>query len=108
MNTEKRSKNQVLFIARETVPSVGNVELHRFKENGLTRTLKEVKDDWRVVSKQVIELVEETEREASGKKYRLDQVTVGLGFNAKGKLAFLAEAGVEASVTVTFKRYESP
>jgi hypothetical protein len=104
MNTENRDKDQVLFIAREAAPPVGEVKLHAFKENVLTRPLEEVKDDWRVVSRQVIELVEETEREVSGKKYLLDQVTVGLGFNAKGKLAFLAEAGVEASVTVTFKR----
>lgn len=104
MSTENRDQDQVLFIAREAAPPVGKVELHAFKEKVLTRPLEEVKDDWRVVSRQVIELVEETEREVSGKKYRLDQVTVGLGFNAKGKLAFLAEAGVEASVTVTFRR----
>jgi len=29
---------------------------------------------------------------------------VALGFDARGKLAFIAEAGVEATVTVRFER----
>ncbi|WP_395294460.1 hypothetical protein ACF9IK_13520 [Kitasatospora hibisci] len=36
--------------------------------------------------------------------FRVDEITVRLGVHAQGAIAFIAEAGVEASIEVTFKR----
>jgi hypothetical protein len=38
------------------------------------------------------------------KGFQVDSVEVSLGFSGKGQLVFIAEAGVEASFTLTFKR----
>lgn len=69
----------------------------------LKRKLKEVKVDWERVSLQMREMIQATQgTQPTG--YSLDSVTISLGFNAKGQLVFIAEAGVEATVSVTFKR----
>ncbi|RAG83786.1 hypothetical protein DN069_20310 [Streptacidiphilus pinicola] len=38
------------------------------------------------------------------RKFRVEEITVRLGVHANGSLAFVAEAGIEAGVEVTFKR----
>ena len=97
--------NEVTFVTRGTRPFAGKVELHRETVGeSLSRKVEEVKDDWRLVSAQVIEMISATDKNIGAAGYSLDEVSVSLGFNAKGKLAFIAEAGVESSVTIVFKR----
>ena len=57
----------------------------------------------RIITKQVFDMLSATNETTTKAGYTLDEVSVSLGFSAKGKLAFIAEAGVEASVTVKFK-----
>ena len=102
---DKRDSTKVFFITRAR-PAVGEVELHSVGDDLLARSLEHVKDDWRIVSGQVLEMVSATNETTTKAGYKLDEVSIGLGFNAKGKLAFIAEAGIQASVTVKFKRSE--
>jgi len=55
------------------------------------------------VSAQIAKLVEATAnvRETG---FELESIEVGLAFSASGRLAFIAEAGVEASVSITLAR----
>jgi hypothetical protein len=39
--------------------------------------------------------------------FQLDEVVFELGFSAQGKIVFVAEAGVDATVSVTFRRNSS-
>jgi hypothetical protein len=41
------------------------------------------------------------------KNYDLDEITFELGFTAQGKVVFIAEASVAATVTATFKRRQA-
>jgi hypothetical protein len=54
--------------------------------------------------KQVSALVSDSDSKVDNINFQLDEIKVALGFSATGKLAFIAEAGVEASIEVTFKR----
>jgi hypothetical protein len=82
-----------------------------FEEHGLRdmarglfgRKIEEVKADWKKVTAQIQEMIQSTES-AQPAGFGLESVTISLGFNAKGQLVFIAEAGVEATVSVTFKR----
>src|SRR5687767_9802768 len=104
---KKRSasvRDEVEFITR-THAQPGTVDLHRERSSEtLVRKLEDVKRDWKVMSAQILELVSTTESTTTQKGFTLSEVSVSLGFNAKGKLAFIAEAGVEGSVTVVLKR----
>lgn len=100
---DKRDPQEVLFIAETTLPA-GEVRLHKDVGKGLTRTLKEVKEDWDIVMVQVSHIISDTEAKIEQKKFKLDEITISLGFNAKGKLAFIAEAGIEASVSIKFTK----
>jgi len=104
----KKKTDEITFITRGTQPPAGTVDLHRETVGKtLTRKLSEVKDDWRIMSTHVIEMISATDTNIGKAGYSLDEVSVSLGFNAKGKLAFIAEAGVESSVTIVFKRGKS-
>jgi hypothetical protein len=106
---DPRHPQQVLFIAgaMTTPPSAPGLDLHKARPvETVVRTLEEVKEDWKVAVGQVVEMVSATEERVGATGYRLEEVQVSLGFSASGKLAFIAEAGVEASVTIAFKRRE--
>jgi hypothetical protein len=67
------------------------------------RRVQDVKADFEKVSVQINEILSTAfAQPPSG--LHVDSVEVALGFSAKGRLAFIAEAGVEATVTVTFKK----
>jgi hypothetical protein len=95
----------VLFQGAESLPP-GGVELHSFKgvsEKLFGRQLDDVKADWKKVSGQVKEMMDSVVPEVP-KGFTFESVEVKLGFSAEGKLVFVAEAGIEASVSLTFKR----
>lgn len=99
-----RDLEEVIFITSPTIEP-GTVELHGKKQTTqVTRKLIQVTEDWKIVSKQVMQMISSTEEENEADGYGLDEVSISLGFNAKGQLAFVAEAGVEASVSFVFKR----
>lgn len=68
----------------------------------IKRRLDEVKADWTQVLGQVADLLSTTPSTLG--PFELDSVEFSLGFNAEGKLLFIANAGVEASVTLALKR----
>jgi hypothetical protein len=106
---QNRDPEQVLFISgtvpEESPATTPGIKFHKRRGISIvTRTLEEVKEDWKVVVGQVVEMVAVTGERIGVAGFELDQVEISLGFSASGKLAFIAEAGVEASVTIAFKR----
>jgi hypothetical protein len=102
MSNESTS-NEVLFISG-AVLEAGEVEVHRGAAEKVVRSLADVKEDWRLVVGQVAEIIGTGTGPIASRGYRLSEVEVSLGFDARGKLAFIAEAGIEATVSVKFER----
>lgn len=108
MNRENAQGEEVVLFQG---PTTSQLTPGEFEQHGLVdmarglfgRKIEEVKADWKRVSTQVKEMIEATES-AQPSGFGLDSVTISLGFNAKGQLVFIAEAGIEATVSVTFKR----
>ena len=99
-----RKRNEVLFISASH-PEPGNAMLHAgVGGKVVSRTLEAVTDDWRLVVGQVETMIAATTQETPKSGYELNEVNVSLGFSADGKLAFIAQVGVEATVSLTFKR----
>jgi len=103
--SKKAEDNPVWFVSK-VVPEPGSAELHKkSKASGITREFTELRADWSVMTTQILEMVIETDSELDEKSgYTLDEIEIGLAFTAKGKLAFIAEAGAEASIKLTLKR----
>jgi len=102
--SKPRDPKKVLFVGGVAL-APGEVNLHRDLGGDLTRSLEEVKEDWNVVMQQVAEIISGTDAKGLAKSgYQFGEINISLGFNAKGKLAFIAEAGVEASVSITFTK----
>jgi hypothetical protein len=98
-------QREVPFISTAVVVQSPGVTLH--KKSAITtvsRTVAELKTDWNEMMQSVTLIIEDTERHTKESGFQLEEIEIGLGFNAKGKLAFIAEAGVEASLSVRFKR----
>jgi hypothetical protein len=97
----------VLFQGEKPVPKSGSVELHLFGSDTpgtlFGRSVNDVKKDFDKVSGQVQQILDNAFTNPP-KGVRFESVEISLGFTAKGKLAFIAEAGIETSVKVTFKR----
>lgn len=97
------AEERVTFITSAR-PLPGQAEAH-VDMGAVTRPLSEIKEEWAVTINQVLSLIAVTDESAAETEgFSLQELSVKLGFSAKGKLAFIAEAGVEASVEVTFKR----
>jgi hypothetical protein len=69
------------------------------------RNLDDVKADFTRVSNQLTALVDALPDAVSG--FEVDELSIELGFSASGKLVLIAEAGVEATVSVTFRRRQA-
>jgi hypothetical protein len=97
----------ILFQGEKAGPKPGVVELHLFGSDTpgtlFGRSVTDVKKDFEKVSHQISQILENAFTHVP-EGLRFESVDIALGFSAHGKLAFIAEAGVEASVTVTFKR----
>jgi hypothetical protein len=103
----ERSIEDVVLVMPPGLSSPG-IELHSKGplSGSVTKSLDQLKRDWTVVNHQVVLLLNETEKTASTTGFELDEVSFALGINASGQIGFIAgvEAGVEASITLTFKR----
>ena len=67
------------------------------------RTVKDVKADFDKVSAQVNQVLSTAFSKTPG-GLKLDNIEIKLGFSAEGKLSFIAKAGVEATVSITYKK----
>jgi hypothetical protein len=68
----------------------------------LARHVDDVKADMDRVSGQLDRMLENLPRDQPG--YELDSITVHLGFSAQGRVVFIAEAGIDASIEFTFTK----
>lgn len=66
------------------------------------RSAVDVRADFSKVRKQIDELVSAMRSEVAG--FELAEVQIELGFSASGRLVFVAEAGVNATVSITYQR----
>ncbi|HZU08420.1 MAG TPA: CU044_2847 family protein [Pseudacidobacterium sp.] len=98
--------NVILFQGPKPLAKPGTVQLHSFGtviDKIFGRKVEDVKADFDKVSDQLNTILSTAfSKVTAGMK--MDEVEIALGFTAEGKLAFIAQAGVEASVKVTFKR----
>jgi hypothetical protein len=98
----------VLFQGPSPSATPGTVQLHSFGtrvEKVFGRKVDDVKADFHKISEQMDAILKGAFSNLTG-DLKMDAVEISLGFTASGKLAFIAEAGVETSVKVTFKRPE--
>jgi hypothetical protein len=70
-----------------------------------TRPKAAVEQDWRRVVGLLRDLA--GEMSATAGEFAMQEVEFQLGFSAKGKLGFIAEAGVTTSVKVKFVRHDT-
>ena len=70
------------------------------------RELPEIKEEFSKVSSQVEEIINGISTTVG--EYEIDEVTLELGFSASGKLVLVAEAGIETTVGLTFRRKAAP
>lgn len=99
-------KDIVVFQGPKPVAPVGTVQLQSLGtvvDKIFGRTVDEVKADFNKVSEQLDTILATAFSKVTA-GMAVDAVEISLGFTAKGNLAFIAEAGVEASVKVVFKK----
>jgi hypothetical protein len=89
-------------------PEPGMPEQHTFFDplaRLFGRQVADVKQDFEVRSQQLAQVLEGLRHEVSG--FELDEISIELGFSASGHLVFIAEAGINATVSVTYRRRSS-
>jgi hypothetical protein len=102
------SSNDYIVFGGRPRPVPGSSEDHALAdwfEGLIPRKKEEVKQDWHRVMGQIQELLQDVSLVPAN--FQLDEVVFELGFSAQGKIVFVAEAGVDATVSVTFKRNSS-
>jgi len=97
----------VLFQGEAAGIKPGAVQLQSFgselRSSLFGRSLEDVKQDFVKVSEQINDILHDAfSKVPAGLTF--DTIDVALGFSAEGKLAFIAKAGVNTSVTVRFKK----
>ena len=107
MLTTDDSNDDVWFISSPLEAKDEGLTLHRRGEGpagAISRRFEEVQQDWEQMVTRVMELARSTDTAAPAAHMQLSELEVQLGFTASGKLAFIAEAGVAGSITLTFSR----
>lgn len=106
MTQDKFSDPSIVLFQGRAPLKAGEVELHALTDRLFGRNIDDVKNEWKKVSTQLQEMISSfTVNKPGG--FSVDDITIKLGFSAEGKIAFIAEAGIEASVSVSFKRTTS-
>ncbi len=100
------NENYIFFVGKPSPASLDEEgaggEIHALSIGGLFAKPKEiVKADLDRAMGQLNFLIEGMAQ--TNKDYYVDEVTFELGFSATGKIAFITEAGVTATISVTFK-----
>jgi hypothetical protein len=101
----------IRFVTLEQVEGSDDDEVYsglfggeRGKIRVTTRAAEEVTAEWGRMMEKVGGLVKHAADKALHGPIPLDEIEVKLAFTAKGHVAFIAEAGVEAGITLTFRR----
>ena len=102
--TTPRPADVVVFISPLPGPEPGHVGNDLRASGELERPLKDVRHDWRLMVDQICEIVSGTDEAIEKSGVGLDSITFGLAFNGRGHLAFIADAGVTASVQIRLTR----
>jgi hypothetical protein len=96
----------MLFAAGFRSP-VGVSEDHGLRDRAeqlLAKSTEEVKASWLQAVEQMRLLIANAENLAGN--YELSEIEFKLGFTAAGTVVFIAQAGIEATISATFKRRE--
>ena len=96
---------EYVYFVSPAKPPPGEATPHAFLDTLYPRRKEEVKRDWKTVINQTVELVSQNV-DSAPKGYQMEQIEVSLGFSATGHLAFIAQAGLESSIRVLFKRQQ--
>jgi len=75
-----------------------------FGATQIPRSAAELADDWKAFLSKVSRVIEQSGPAAAPSGFQLEQIEVSLGVTAEGGLAFIAKAGVQASIKVVLKR----
>lgn len=100
----QQDSRYVYFIS-QAKPLPGEATPHAFLDTLYPRRKEEVQQDWKMAINHTVELVSQNV-DSAPKGYQMDQIEVSLGFSAMGQLAFIAQAGLESSIKVVFKRQQ--
>jgi len=68
----------------------------------IPRSKEKVKADWQQVVGQIRDILDKLPTDQPG--FAMEEITFELGFSAEGKVVLIAQAGITATVSVTFKR----
>jgi hypothetical protein len=107
LTTDHSGQDEVWFISSFSEVESSGVTLHRRGESpaaAVARRFEEVQQDWQSMITRVMELARSTDEAVPEARIQLTELEIELGFTAAGKLAFIAEAGVAGSITLTFTR----
>lgn len=99
--------DEIVLFGGKPQPQIGAAEEHSWfnsKSRLLGRHIDDVKGDMARVSGQLDAMFKSLPHEQPG--YELDSITIHLGFSAQGRVVFIAEAGIDASIEFTFTRRE--
>ncbi len=99
----KKTAGEGVYFVGAQRPQPGTATAHKLIELGLHRPVEEVQSEAERTIEYAARLAEAATKKVPG-GMALESISFSLGFDAKGKLGFIAEAGVTASVEVTFKR----
>jgi hypothetical protein len=100
--------DKVIFISGDELP-LGVTEEHGLGQSVshlFTKSREEVAANWVHVVDQMKYLI--TEVDTFTGDYELSEVQFQLGFSADARIGFIADAGINATVSVTFQRKHGP
>jgi hypothetical protein len=97
----------VYFVVGDHLPVASDSQAYA----GILRTvadeasapIEKVKAEWDRMMARVATLLESAKQAAAPGPFELQEIQLQLAFTAKGHIAFIAEAGVQAGVTLTFR-----
>lgn len=98
---KKENDNIVPFLISDNI-DVGSFEAHSRTKDTIYAGIKELKDEWNSLIESIYPMFEKMPS-SLGDKIFIDEVNMQIGFNAKGKLVFVAEAGADVRFSVKFK-----
>jgi hypothetical protein len=105
--SDPSGEDLVYFVVGDSIHATSDSEvysglLNRVAE-GAKAPFEEVKAEWDQMMGRIAKLLDSAQQSASPGPFELQEIQLQLAFNAKGRVAFIAEAGVDAGVTLTFR-----
>jgi hypothetical protein len=100
-----RDPDMIVFAGERELP-VGTVERHGLSDvvgELFGRRKEDVRDDWEQVLDQIQFLLARVS--AAVGDYDMDEITFQLGFSAEGQVVFVAKAGVQTTISATFRKH---